>query len=49
MATTITTTDPQALQVAAYMTSARQGKMAAQATEYGEAASASIEAETLSA
>nr|WP_320114831.1 putative metalloprotease CJM1_0395 family protein [uncultured Desulfuromonas sp.] len=46
MATTITTTDPQALQVAAYMTSARQGKMAAQATEYGKAASASIEAET---
>ena len=46
MAVSITTTDPQALQVAAYMASARQGDMAAQVNNYGESATAPVDSET---
>nr|WP_320049061.1 putative metalloprotease CJM1_0395 family protein [uncultured Desulfuromonas sp.] len=46
MAVSITTTDPQALQVAAYMTSARQGNMAAQVSNYGESTTAPADSET---
>lgn len=43
MATPITTSDSQALQVAAYMASARQGGMTAQATNFGENEAAPVE------
>jgi len=48
MATPITTTDSQALQVAAYMASARQGNMAAQPANSGQAAAAPTETGTSS-